>query len=198
MCKYFSLFSIDNGRSPFFRLLVLWVAFGQLLMIFLLPAPPFPILEMLTQVVSEVIPGVGSIKSLPVFDQEIATTHHALLWVLSPLFLVLIFIIPISPADVAMLPKKKAHIATLICFLIMGGLSFAFFRFYVGVYAFGIYKISLGFAFLSSIQIVYVHVAVYLIRFLAKKNPFFFDCFQGMVSNNGQATVLYVQTKSCE
>ena len=69
MCKYFSLFSIDNGRSPFFRLLVLWVAFGQLLMIFLLPAPPFPILEMLTQVVSEVIPGVGSIKSLPVFDR---------------------------------------------------------------------------------------------------------------------------------
>ena len=96
----------------------------------------------------------------------------------------LIFVVPISPADVTMLPKKKAHIATLICLLVIGGLLFAFDGIYVGVYTFGIYKISLGFAFLSSIQIVYVHVAVYLIRFLAKKIILFFD-----KNNRGQTTI---------
>ena len=120
MSGYFSLFSVDDGRSPLCRLLVLWVALGQLIMIFLLLFPPFSALEVLTQVVSEVIPRVGSIKSLPVFDREVAATHHALLWVLSPILLVLILIIPISPSDVAMLPKKKTQVAILIFILIIG------------------------------------------------------------------------------
>ena len=179
MRKYFSLFSIDKGRSPFCRLLVLWVAFGQLAMIFLLLSPPFYALEMLTQVVSEIIPGVDSIKTLPVFDRETATTHHALLWALSPLFLVLILIIPISPADVAMLPKKKGQVAILICILIIGVLLFVFDSIYIGVYTFGIYKTSLGFAFLASVQVAYVHVAVYLIRFSVQKNLSFFDWLRG-------------------
>ena len=169
MRGYFSLFSVDAGRSPLCRILVLWVALGQLVMIFLLLAPPFSALEVLTQVVSEVIPGVGSIKSLPVFDQEIAATHHALLWVLSPLLLVLFFVVPISPADVAMLPKKKNQVAILIFILIMGVLLLAFDGVYVGFYTFGIYKLSLGFAFLSSFQVAYIPAATYLIRFLVQK-----------------------------
>ena len=169
MRGYFSLFSVDDGRSPLCRLLVLWVALGQLIMIFLLLSPPLSALEVLTQVVSEIIPGVGSVKSLPVFDREVAATHHALLWVLSPLFLVLILVVPISPADVAMLPKEKVQVVTLISFLIIGGGLFAFEGVYVGFYTFGIYKVSLGFAFLSSVQVVYIHVAAYLIRFLVHK-----------------------------
>ena len=169
MRGYFSLFSVDDGKSPLCRLLVLWVALGQLIMIFLLLSPPLSALEVLTQVVSEIIPGVESIKSLPVFDREVAATHHALLWVLSPLFLVLILVIPISPADVAMLPKKKGHVVFLICFLVASGLAFSFHKFHIGAYTFGIYKASLGFAFLSSVQVVYIHVAAYLIRFLVHK-----------------------------
>ena len=168
MRGYFSLFSVDDGRSPLCRLLVLWVALGQLVMIFLLLAPPFSALEVLTQVVSEVIPRVGSIKSLPVFDREVAATHHALLWVLSPILLVLILIIPISTSDVAMLPKKKGHVVFLICIL-SSGLVFAFNSFYIGVYTFGIYKVSLGFAFLSSVDVAYVPVAAYLIRFVVQR-----------------------------
>ncbi len=174
MSGYFSLFSVDDGRSPLCRLLVLWVALGQLIMIFLLLFPPFPALEVLTQVVSEVIPGVGSIKSLPVFDREIATIHHALLWVLSPLLLALIFVVPISPADVAMLPKKKTQVAILIFILIIGVLLLAFSGVYVGFYTFGIYKFSLGFAFLSSFQVAYVPVAMYLIRFVVQRRSLLF------------------------
>ena len=163
--------SPDNGnRSTLRWMLFWWFALGQILMIFLLFAPPSATLSRLADAVSKILPMIESVRSLPVFNPEIARVHLALVWVLSPIFFIVSCCIPIPTADAAMMPKRKTQMMFLVFLPFVAGIVSFFGDFYVGGRTFGIYKVSLGFALLSSFWSALIPLSMYLARIMAEND----------------------------
>ena len=139
-------------------------------MIFLLFAPPVAAPSRLADAVSKISPTVESIRSFPVFDPEIACVHLAFVWVLSPIFFIISCCIPIPAADVAMMPKRKTKMMFLVFLLFVAGIVFFFRDSYIGGRTFGIYKVSLGFALLSSFDSALIPLSMYLARIMAEND----------------------------